>query len=113
MTAVDLEAAIGRDDRFLQRRLQRELQLRSSPGKRQARARHQTELQPPRPGHHLLGSFPAIRQVLVVEDRYGAPGLAKDLDDLLHQLEARIEDLALVVAGVVAVLADEEDPLNG
>jgi len=45
-------------------------------------------------------------------DLRAAAGLAEDGGDLLHHLQARVEDLPLVVARVVAVLADEQDALD-
>ncbi len=54
-----------------------------------------------------------VGQVLVIEHRHALSGLAEDGGDLFHQLQARIEDLPLVVARVVAVLGDEQDSLDG
>src|SRR5262249_56262767 len=56
---------------------------------------------------------PTVREVLVVEDRNALARPAEDLDDLGQELVARIEDLSLVVAAVVAVFADQQDALNG
>ena len=65
-----------------------------------------------RPLHHLLGLGPAIGQVLVVEYGNRSPGLAKHRDELLHELEARVEDLAFLIARIVAVLADQEHAVD-
>ena len=51
--------------------------------------------------------------MLVVEDGHALAGLAKDLDDFLHECGARIEDLTAFVARIVAVFADEQDALDG
>jgi len=63
--------------------------------------------------HHSLGLAPAPRQVLVVEHGYGAPAGAEDVGDFQEHFEARVEALFLVVEGVVAVLADEDDAVDG
>src|SRR5262249_21345921 len=65
-----------------------------------------------RPGNHLARLRPAVREVLVAEYRHALARLPEDLDDLLHHLEAGIEDLSLVVAWIVAMFADEQDALN-
>src|SRR5436309_3168909 len=77
---------VGGDRHVFEPRVQRQFQLRPPPGDRQAGAGQQRELQLLRPAVHLLRLGPAIREVLVVEDRAGLAGLAKDLDDLLHHL---------------------------
>ena len=51
--------------------------------------------------------------MLVVEDRGGSAGGAVDGDDLPEELVARVEPLALFVGAVGAVLADEQDAVDG
>jgi hypothetical protein len=51
--------------------------------------------------------------VLVIEDRHGPPAGLEDLDDFLEEAAARVEDLSLVVAGIIAVLGHEEHAIDG
>ena len=71
------------------------------------------KLQALRGVHHRLGFLEAVGEVLVVVDRNGAAVLFEDLDALLEEFVARIEDLALLVARIVAVLADDQHGIDG
>ena len=51
--------------------------------------------------------------MLIIEDRNAAAGLTKDGGNLLHHLEARIENLSLIVPRIVAMLADKQDAVHG
>ena len=51
--------------------------------------------------------------MLVVENGCGFAGGAVDRDDLLEEFVARIEVLALGVAGVGAVLGDQQHAIDG
>jgi hypothetical protein len=51
--------------------------------------------------------------MFVVEHRHGAPAVFVDLDNLLEELVARIQRLALFVARVLAVFADQDDAVDG
>ena len=61
---------------------------------------------------HLARPLPIPGEVLVVEDRHGAPAVAEYLDDLLEELVARIFGLAFFVARIIAVLADEHHAIH-
>ncbi len=63
-----------------------------------------------RPGRldHVLGPVPVPGEVLVVEDRDRSPAALEDVDGLLEEFVPRIERLPLVVARVLAVLADDQ-----
>ena len=71
------------------------------------------ELQPLRRLDHLLGLGEAERKMLVVENRDRAAVVLEDLGGLAEELVARIEDLPLVVAGIIAVFADDQDGVDG
>ena len=51
--------------------------------------------------------------MFVDEDGAGAAGAAEDVDHLFKELEAGVEVLLLFVVGVIAVLADEDDAIDG
>ncbi len=110
--AVDFQRPVAGDQAFFDGRVEAQFQLRPPPRHRQARPGHQREFQLLRPADHLFAPGEGVRQVLVVVDRHAAPGLAEDGGDLLHHFQARVEDLALVVARVVAVFADEQDAFD-
>ncbi len=63
--------------------------------------------------HHFAGFFETVREVFVVIDRDCAAILFEDPGALFEKLEARVEDLSFVVAGVVAVLADDQNGVHG
>src|SRR5262249_47813753 len=50
--------------------------------------------------------------MLVVENRNASACLAKGRDDLLHHFVAWVENLLLVIPGIVPMFGDEQDPLN-
>src|ERR1019366_10571764 len=88
--------------------IQRKLDRGQAPRHGNRRTGKHREMQPARGLDHRFGLFKAVRKVLIVVQRNGAAVLFEDLDTLLKELGARIEDLALVIARVVAVLGDEE-----
>ncbi|HCL28832.1 MAG TPA: hypothetical protein DIC52_10385 [Candidatus Latescibacteria bacterium] len=56
---------------------------------------------------------PAIRQVLVVEDRHRTMATLEGVGDLQEQLEARIQLLLFVVDFVVTEFGDKEHAVHG
>ena len=60
-----------------------------------------------------LGLGEAVREVLVVEDRNGPAIGLENVDHLPEELVARVENLPLLVVRIVAVLADDQDPIDG
>ena len=60
-----------------------------------------------------LRFFEAVGEVLVVIDGNGAAALFENLDALFEELVARVEDLAFVVPGIVAVFADDQHSIAG
>jgi hypothetical protein len=51
--------------------------------------------------------------MFIAEDRHGSAGPSKSTNDLLHHLVSRVEDLTTLVARVVAMLANEQDSIDG
>ena len=113
MEIVTVHAAVSDTHRLADARAQRHLERGRSPGDRQAGAGHEGELHSPRRVVHLLGVVPVPGEVLVVEHGHGAVARPEHLDDLLEELVARIARLALFVARVLAVLADQHHAVNG
>ena len=55
----------------------------------------------------------AVREVLVVEDRNGPAIGLEYVDHLPEELVARVENLPFLVARIVAVLTDDQNPIDG
>ena len=51
--------------------------------------------------------------MLVVEDGNGPPGRLENRDSFLEPLETRIESLSQIISGIVPVLSDDHDAING
>ena len=66
-----------------------------------------------RGGDHGLGLFEAVGEVLIVINGNGAVILLEYFDALLKKFIARVEALALFVNGIVAVLTDDHDGIDG
>ncbi len=60
-----------------------------------------------------FGVGPGRGEVLIVEEGHGFLAPREDIGDGLEETAARIELLALVVVGVIAVLADAQDAVDG
>ena len=56
---------------------------------------------------------PAVREVLVDEDRHRPARGPEDVEHLAEEPAARIELLELVVIGILAVLGDQQDGVDG
>ena len=63
--------------------------------------------------NHLLRFLKTIGEMLVVEDRHGASVFLKYLHALLEKFIPRVKNLSLLVARILAVLADEQHCING
>ena len=78
----------------------------------QAAAGHPRDLQlldcPP----HVLRPAPVPTHMLIIEDRHDAPGLPEHVYNLVEQLAAGIQLLALRVERVRAVLTDDHDAVD-
>src|SRR5262249_38871638 len=61
---------------------------------------------------HLARPLPIPREVLVVEDRDGAPARFEHLDDLTEEFVTWVLHLALFVTRVFAVLAYQHDAID-
>ena len=61
-------------------------------------------------GYHTVGYFSF--QMLVVEDRNGAVRAGEHAADLFEEVATRIQSPLPLVAGVVAVLADDEHAVH-
>ena len=62
---------------------------------------------------HLARLDPAVGEMLVDEDRHRTARRPEDLEHLAKEPPARIELLELLVVGIVAVLGDQEDRVDG
>ena len=110
---VAVDAAVADADALDQRGAVRHVDRRQPPGDRQRRAGQERKAEPLRVVDHLRAAVPGRREMLVVEDRHAAAARLEDLDDLLEELVARVERLALLVSRIVAVLADDDDAIDG
>ena len=63
--------------------------------------------------HHALGPVPVPGQVLVVENGDRSAAASEDVDRLLEKLKTRVEGLAFFVSWVPAVLADQQNAVDG
>ena len=80
---------------------------------RQARTGEERNSQFARHGGHFASPVWVPREVLVAEQRDDPAGLAKDRDDLVEQLLARIQLLAQRVERILAVLPDKQHGIHG
>ena len=110
---VAVDAADGDADRLVDPGAQGHVDRGGAPGDRERGAGHEGEPQLPGGVVHLARPLPVPGEVLVVEDRGGSACCAVDGDDLPEELVARVEPLALLVGAVGAVLADEQDAVDG
>ena len=110
---VAVDPADADADRLVYPGGQGHVDRRGAPGDREGGAGHESESHLPGGVVHLARPLPVPREVLVVEDRGGSAGGAVDGDDLPEELVARVEPLPLLVGAVGAVLADEEDAVDG
>lgn len=57
--------------------------------------------------------LPIVREMLVHEDGATASAFSKDVHDLFEELVTGVELLLLFVVGVIAMLANESDAVDG
>ena len=110
---VAVDAAVTDAHRLLDPGAYRHVDGGGAPGHGQGGAGHEREVELPGQVVHPSRPLPLPRQVLVVEDGGGLPRGAEDVDDLHEELVARVEVLVLLVRLVLAVLADQEDAVDG
>src|SRR4029078_13151479 len=53
-----------------------------------------------------------VRQMLVAKDRHTPTALAKDIDDLLEEFVARVQNLSEVVDRIIAMLTDQQHTVD-
>ena len=113
METIRVGVAVKNGNRMLRLRAQFEIDARGPVADRNRRARHQRKLQLARDLHHALRLQPAVGKMLVAEDRDALAGRPKDIGNLEEQLIAGIKMLALLVPGIVAMLADQQYAIDG
>src|SRR4051794_14058536 len=113
MEVVAVHTSVAHGQCFANARPQRHFDRRCSPGHREAGTSHQRSTDFPCRVVDFLSPVPVPRKMLVVEYRYSASAVTKYFVDLLEELVAGILDLALFVSLILAVLADDDDSVNG
>ena len=111
--AEDLQVAPRGDQHLVELPAQGDLQLRQPPGHRQARAGHQRDLLRRRGLDHVGRLGPAVGEMLVDEDRHRAARGPEDVEHLAEVPAPRVELLELLVVGILAVLGDQQDGVDG
>ena len=110
---IAIDAAVADAECFADLGAEGHFDGRGPPGDGEAGAGLEGELQLTGGVVHFLGPVPVPREVLVVEDGHGAATLAEDVHDLGEELIAWVLGLSLFVLGVIAMLADEDDAVDG
>src|SRR5439155_14223908 len=100
-------------DALLQRRVQWHIDRRDAPRHRERRAGQERKAKPPRLSDHLDALAPVGGKMLVVEHGHGTPARLEYLHDFLEEFVARVAGLAFLIARILAVLADNQDPIDG
>jgi hypothetical protein len=85
----------------------------SALGQRDAAAGHERDAELAGLVVHGLGPVPAVREMFVVEDGNEAARALHHGDDLIEKFLAGVHPLAELVGGIIAVLADQEDGIDG
>ena len=110
---IAIDAATADADSFFDLGTERHVERGGAPSNGQRRTGHKGEIEFARNIVHLLAPVPVPGKVLVVEYGRALAGSAIDRGDLFEKLVARVEVLALFVVAVAAVLADEQDAVDG
>jgi len=113
MEVHGIRATDSNRERLIDHAPQGQLDCWQPPGDRERRAGQEWEFQPSRNVHHFLGLGEAVREVLVIEDRHGTAVLFEDPRHLSEEFIAWIQDLALFIAGVIAMFSDHENAVDG
>ena len=113
MDIVAVHIAIGDAHRLADASPQRHLHLRHPPRHRQARSGHEREAHLARRVVHLFRPLPIPGEVLIVEIRNRPAAGAENLDRTVEKLVTRIQCLTLLIARIVALLADVNYAVHG
>ena len=89
------------------------LQHRFTNANRDGRAGHERDAQFLRAVIHGFGFWPRVGEMLVGEDGHRTASTLDDVEDLVEEFRARVEVLAEIIDGVVAMFAHQDDRVDG